>query len=276
MILEKRKVNIACIQETRWVGSRAKDADEYKLWYFGVLKGKNGVSILVYRDLRESVVEVRRVNDRLTTIKLVVGECILNVVNAYAPQTGLDGEVKRSFWEGLDEIVRNIPPAESLFIGGERGEFNEHIGSSTGSCSESFSKREEHLVTFQSTVLKTQIDYILLMRCDRGLSKDFKVIPDETLAAQHRFLVKDVDIMIRRKKRYVRGHPRIRWGALTKDKAQDLEGRLSAMGSWRSSGDASSMWLTTTDCIRKAARKDEEDVGRVEVEYGGSVVQELR
>ncbi|XP_019259568.1 PREDICTED: uncharacterized protein LOC109237689 [Nicotiana attenuata] len=63
------------------------------------------------------------------------------------------------------------------------------------------------------------------------------------------------DVFGPHKKRSVRGRPRIRWGALTKDKAQELEGRLSAMGAWRSSGDAKTMWSTTADCIRKAARE---------------------
>uniref|UniRef100_A0A1S3XE93 Craniofacial development protein 2-like n=2 Tax=Nicotiana TaxID=4085 RepID=A0A1S3XE93_TOBAC len=101
--------------------------DGYKLWYSGVLRGRNGVGILVDNHLRDSVVEVRRVNDRLMTIKLVVGECTLNVVSVYASQVGLDEEIKRHFWEGLDDIVRSIPPSERLFIGGD---FNGHIGSS--------------------------------------------------------------------------------------------------------------------------------------------------
>nr|XP_016447184.1 PREDICTED: craniofacial development protein 2-like [Nicotiana tabacum] len=63
------------------------------------------------------------------TIKLVVGECTLNVVSAYAPQVGLDEEIKRLFWEGFDDIVRSIPPSERLFIGGD---FNGHIGSPVG------------------------------------------------------------------------------------------------------------------------------------------------
>uniref|UniRef100_A0A1S4CRL2 Craniofacial development protein 2-like n=1 Tax=Nicotiana tabacum TaxID=4097 RepID=A0A1S4CRL2_TOBAC len=62
------------------------------------------------------------------TIKLVVGECTLNVVSAYAPQVGLDEEIKKRFWEGLDDIIRSIPPSERLFVGGD---FNSHIGSST-------------------------------------------------------------------------------------------------------------------------------------------------
>uniref|UniRef100_A0A1S4CR48 Craniofacial development protein 2-like n=1 Tax=Nicotiana tabacum TaxID=4097 RepID=A0A1S4CR48_TOBAC len=113
------------------------------------------------------------------TIKLVVGEGILNVISAYAPQTGLDEDIKRRFWEGLDEIVRNIPPSERLFI---EGDFNGHIGSSAGGYNEvhdgfgfgerngggislldfakafdlviansSFMKQYEHLITYQSS-----------------------------------------------------------------------------------------------------------------------------
>ncbi|XP_070007600.1 uncharacterized protein [Nicotiana sylvestris] len=217
------------------------------------------------------------------TIKLVVGECTLNVVSAYAPQAGLDEEIKRRFWEGLDDIVRNIPHSERLFIGGD---FNGHIGSSANGYTEvhggfgfreqngggtslldfsktfdlvnansSFLKREEHLVTYQSSVAKTQIDYLLLRRCDRRLCEDCKVIPGKTLATQHRLLVMDIGIMIRRMKRSVRGRPRIRWSTFTKDKAHELEGRLSVMGAWRSSGDANTMWSATADCIRKTARE---------------------
>ncbi|XP_070007936.1 uncharacterized protein [Nicotiana sylvestris] len=65
----------------------------------------------------------------------------------------------------------------------------------------------------------------------------------------------DVGIMVKRRKMSARGSPRIRWGALTKDKAQELEGRLSVMGAWRSSGDANSIWSTTTNCIREVARE---------------------
>ncbi|XP_070045576.1 uncharacterized protein [Nicotiana tomentosiformis] len=119
----------------------------------------------------------------------------------------------------------------------------------------SFPKRERHLVTFQNTVAKTQIDYLLLMRGDRGLCKDCKVILGELLAMQHRLLVMDIGIMLKRRKRSTRGSPRIRWRTLTKDKAQELEGRLSAMGPWRSSGDASTMWSAIADCIREAARE---------------------
>ncbi|XP_075089928.1 uncharacterized protein LOC142171468 [Nicotiana tabacum] len=216
-------------------------------------------------------------------IKLVVGWLTLNVISAYAPQAGLDEEVKRCFWEGLDEVVRGIPPTEKLFIGGD---FNGHIGAFVSSYGEvhggfgfgvrngggtslldfakafelvivnsRFPKREEHLVAFQSMVSKTQIDYFLLRRYDIGLCKDCKVILSESLTTQHRLLVVDVGIPIWRKRKVVRGHLRIRWGALTKEKSHELGRRLLAMGAWRSSGEASGMWTMTANSIREVARE---------------------
>ncbi|XP_070014207.1 uncharacterized protein [Nicotiana sylvestris] len=171
-------------------------------------------------------------------IKLVVGEYTLNVISAYAPHAGLSEEVKQRFWEGIYEIVCHVPPAEKLFIGGD---FNGHIGANAGGYGEvhggfgfgerngggttlldfakvfglviansRFPKRREHLVTFQNGVAKTQIDYLLLRRCDNGLCKDCKVIPSEALATQHKLLVIDVGIRLSRRKRSARGSPRIR------------------------------------------------------------------
>ncbi|XP_059310716.1 uncharacterized protein LOC132062086 [Lycium ferocissimum] len=124
-ILKKRKINIACVQETKWVGPKAKEVDGYKLWFSGRSKYRNGVGILVDSELRDQVVEVRRVTDRMMSIKVVVEGLTLNIVSAYAPQAGSGEEEKRRFWEDLDELVGGIPPTEKLFVGGD---FNWHIG----------------------------------------------------------------------------------------------------------------------------------------------------
>ncbi|XP_009789628.1 uncharacterized protein [Nicotiana sylvestris] len=210
-------------------------------------RGKNGVGILVYRNLRELVVDVKRVNDRLMSIKLVVGGLTLSMVSAYAPQAGLGEEVKRQFWEDLDELVRGIMHTDKIFIGGD---FNGHIRETVRDyddvhggfgfgvkndgdtslldfsraldlalANSYFHKREDHLVTFQSAVVKTHIDYLLCRKRDRGLCTDCKVIPSEWLLTQHRLLVMDLEIKREKKKRVVFGQPKIKWGALTEDKA---------------------------------------------------------
>ncbi|XP_049378088.1 uncharacterized protein LOC125842834 [Solanum stenotomum] len=213
-ILKKRKINIACVQETRWVGSKARDVDGFKLWYSGGSKDRNGVGILVDGDLREQMVEVRRINDRLMLIKLVVGGGTLSAISAYTPQVVLGEEAKKLFYEDLDEVVRGIPITKKIVIGGD---FNDHIretfngfddvhgGFSFGErngggtslldfakafelviANSCFSKKENHMVTFRSSVAKTQIDYLLLRKGDRSLVKDCKVIPSENLTTQHK------------------------------------------------------------------------------------------
>ncbi|XP_009591600.1 uncharacterized protein [Nicotiana tomentosiformis] len=235
------------------------------------------IGILVDRYLKELMVDVRRVNDRLMTIKLVVGRVTFNVISAYAPQVGLGEEVKRRFWDDLDEVVCGIPYIEKLFIGGD---FNSHIGEASRGYDEvhnrfsfgvtheggislldfakafdlvlvnsCFQNREDHLVTFWSKVARTQIDYLLLSRGDRGLCTDCKVIPSECLLTQHRLLVMDLEAKRSRKKRAVYDQPKIKWRALTKEKAQELREKLLDVGAWRSS-----MWTTRANYINEAAR----------------------
>ncbi|XP_016579031.1 uncharacterized protein LOC107876677 [Capsicum annuum] len=193
-------------QETKWVGTKARDVDGFKLWYSGSERRHNGVGILVDEDLRGQVVEVKR---------------------WYAPQVRLGEEVKESFWEALDEVVRSMPSSKKIVIAED---FNGHIGVSHGGYNEvhegfgfserngegvalldfsrafgfvvvnsSFPKKEDHLITFQRASAKTQIDFLLLRKGDRVLCKDCKVISSEHLSTQHRLLV--MDLCIRKSKK---------------------------------------------------------------------------
>ncbi|XP_059295483.1 uncharacterized protein LOC132048814 [Lycium ferocissimum] len=241
---------------------------------------RNGVGILVDSELRDHVVKVRRVNDRMMAIKLIVGGFTLNIISAYAPQAGLDEEEKRHFWEDLDEVVGGIPITEKLFIGGD---FNGHIGSSSGGYNDehggfgfgdrngggvalldfakafglvvansSFSKREQHLITFRSSTAAMQIDFLLLRKYDKSLCKDYKVFPSENLTTQHKLLVMDLETKKKKKKRRVVDYrQKIRWGSLTSSSSQEMGEKLMDIRAWESRGDASSMWDKTANCIRK-------------------------
>ncbi|PHT48085.1 Phosphoenolpyruvate carboxylase 4 [Capsicum baccatum] len=100
-----------------------------------------------------------------------------------------------------------------------------------------FPKKEEHLVTFCSSVAKTQIDFLLLRKGDRALCKDCKVIPSENLSTQHRLLVMDLVINKGRKKRSVEARFRITWGSLTLVSALKMGENLKSRGAWESRGD---------------------------------------
>ena len=84
--MERRNVDILCLQETNWKGSKARNiGGGCKLFYNRDDGRKNGVEIVVRKDLVESFLEVKRVLDRLMAIKLEIKGSILNIVSAYAP-----------------------------------------------------------------------------------------------------------------------------------------------------------------------------------------------
>ncbi|XP_046976378.1 uncharacterized protein LOC124542478 [Vanessa cardui] len=126
-ILKTRQINACCVQETKWKGSKSRDiGNGYQLVYHGVDTKRNGVGIVLDENLKTRVIDVVRKNDRLISIKLAMdGQPPLNLISAYAPQTGCSEQEKHDFWEDFDEIMQNIPLTEHAHIGGD---LNGHVG----------------------------------------------------------------------------------------------------------------------------------------------------
>ncbi|KAL7881155.1 hypothetical protein SRHO_G00034090 [Serrasalmus rhombeus] len=94
-MMERRKVDILCVQETRWKGSKARNiGGGFKLFNHGVERKRNGVGIILKEQLVKSVLDVKRVSERIMSLKVEIDGVILNVVSSYAPQTSVDMLVK--------------------------------------------------------------------------------------------------------------------------------------------------------------------------------------
>jgi hypothetical protein len=158
-------------------------------------------------------------------VKLFIGDLVFNVINAYAPQIGLNKSVKMQFWEELDALVSSVPISKKLFIGGD---LNRHVGS-TRVCFDEvhggfgyesrnqegegilnfalaydlivantlFRKRASHLITFSNGQHCSQINFILARREDRHACLDCKVIPEECVIPQHKLVVTDFCFQVR-------------------------------------------------------------------------------
>ncbi|XP_042477669.1 uncharacterized protein LOC122059028 [Macadamia integrifolia] len=85
-VMRRRRINIACIQETRWKGMKAKMLDDFKLWYLGDQNGRGGVGIVVDKDLKNDVVDVKRVGDSIISLKLELDKEVVNIIDVFAPQ----------------------------------------------------------------------------------------------------------------------------------------------------------------------------------------------
>ncbi|KAI5088686.1 hypothetical protein C0J45_21258 [Silurus meridionalis] len=127
----------------------------------------------------KSVVEVKRVSDRVMNMKLEVVGVIINVISAYAPQVGCEME-KETFWIELDKVVEVIGADFNCYVGeGNRGD-KEGMGryglkkrnmeGQMAVVNTSFKKKEEHRVRYKSGGRCIQVDYIL---CRRFNLKEF-------------------------------------------------------------------------------------------------------
>ncbi|KAK4299957.1 hypothetical protein Pmani_027812 [Petrolisthes manimaculis] len=125
--MERRKVEILCIQETRWRGNKARElGGGFKLFYSGADdRGRNGVGIVLISDDKENIINVTRKNDRIIAVRLIIGEMIVNVISAYAPQVGGDEDEKDRFWQDLDRVWEGIPNEERIVVAGD---LNGHVG----------------------------------------------------------------------------------------------------------------------------------------------------
>ena len=86
---------------------------------------RNGVGILVDKTVKDDVVKIKRIGDRIIMLKLVLGNKFIYVINAYTPKIGLDVETKVKIWEDIDDLVCRIGNEDIIFIGGD---FNRHVG----------------------------------------------------------------------------------------------------------------------------------------------------
>ncbi|KAI5107649.1 hypothetical protein C0J45_1243 [Silurus meridionalis] len=117
-IMERRKVDMFCVQETKWKGSKMRsNGGGFKLFYHGVDEKRNGVGVILKEEYSKSVVEVKRVSDRVMNVKMKVEVVMINIISAYASQVGCEMVEKEKFWSELDEVVEGEPRNERLVIG---------------------------------------------------------------------------------------------------------------------------------------------------------------
>ena len=133
-MMKRRKVDILCVQETKWKGNKAREmGDGYKLYYTGEDGRRNGVGIVLSPELKGGVLQVNRESDRIIWMKAEVEKVTVHIISAYAPQTSCEAQEKYDFWSMLGDLLTRIPEAEAVWIGAD---FNGHVGEGSRGASE--------------------------------------------------------------------------------------------------------------------------------------------
>ncbi|PWA34772.1 hypothetical protein CTI12_AA615940 [Artemisia annua] len=244
-----------------------------KLFELADVTARNGVGVILATGLKDNVVQVIRRSDRIMKITLFIDKETVHVISAYAPQVGRSEEEKKSFWDSLNELVKECRPDQRLIIGGD---LNGHIGAATDGyagvhrgfgfgvrndegrlilefatahdlvvANSFFKKRDVHLITFESGGHNTQIDYLVVRRSDLRACRDCRVFPGETCSSQHKLLALDTIFERPQPRRVAFRLPRILWktlGYLGKDGIgilRPLQHRRTE-GSWKRRNPAAS------------------------------------
>ena len=84
----------------------------------------DGLGIFVVEKWVDSVVSVERHNEKVSVLKMVLGDCVLNVFMVYAPDSGKPVEEKERFWNEVFYLVSCIPQNEMAAFAGD---MNGHI-----------------------------------------------------------------------------------------------------------------------------------------------------
>ena len=116
-MMEQRNVDILCLQEAKWKGSKARNIEGgCKIFYNGADETRNVIGIVMRKELDKGVLEMKRVSDRLMAMKVEVKGSILNIliVSAYAPQVNNSMEEKNDFWEDLDGLIESVSKQERM------------------------------------------------------------------------------------------------------------------------------------------------------------------
>ena len=65
----------------------------------------NGVGIIMDNKWKNNVVEVKKIDDLILSLKMMFEQDKFSIISAYAPQIGLEEHEKVKFWEDLEGLV---------------------------------------------------------------------------------------------------------------------------------------------------------------------------
>nr|GEY38319.1 hypothetical protein [Tanacetum cinerariifolium] len=227
--LRRKKVDIACFQETKWKGSRTREGNQYKLWYSGSATARNGVGVVVAPYLKDKVVQ------QLISVGDLNGHIEVNADGFSSVHGGFGYGVRNE--EG--RTILEFTAAHDLVV-----------------VNSFFKKKDALLIAFHSRVHDTQIDYMLVRKGDLRPCKDCKVFSGEVCFSQHRLLALYIHIKKRPRLTERAVKPRILWKNLYGEAAEAFRARVieevTLEEEDRPAPDAEQMWNRLVNTIREA------------------------
>lgn len=231
--MQRLKVNIMGISETRWANSGEISINGTKIYYSGNNESHhwNGVAILVDKSTSQSVTGFIPISDRVVMIQLQTNQTRTNIIQVYAPTTDKSEEELELFYNDIQQALDITKTRDITIIMGDWnakigkgrdgdniGEFGLGIRNDRGErlaqfCQEKdvvitntyFKLPERRLYTWKSPadgidnkIVRNQIDYFLINKRYRNSIKAAKTYPGADVSTDHNPVIIRIEVKFKK------------------------------------------------------------------------------
>ena len=126
--LDKLNIDIACLQETRLLGSGSIKESCYTFFWQGRPQGQpkqHGVGFAIKNSMVDAIIPSSEGTERIFSLSLSTSSGPVRLFSIYAPTLTSAPEEKDTFYAALDEAISKVPKTEGLYL---LGDFNARVG----------------------------------------------------------------------------------------------------------------------------------------------------
>ena len=229
--LERLKIDIAALTETKRKGQGMEEGKNYIQIYSGVNKdqrAKCGVSLLIKKKYKKCIKEWQYINERIVQVQIRLNGHDVNIVGVYAPNDDADDKQKENFYNTLGcmmdknssrkEIIilgdlnartgskRNdavVGPHGELMINDSGSRLIEYCGQYGFKIMNGFYQhRDIHRYTWTQTSrkLKSIIDYIIIKQNTQCKPQDVRVYRGAECGSDHYLIIAKIYLPYRKRR----------------------------------------------------------------------------
>jgi exonuclease III len=127
MQLEKYRISITAVQETRWLGSGMQDLKKHSILYSGKERGSHefGMAFIVGNSMGVNIMDYQPVSESIAVLRIRMKFYNMCIINVHAPTEDKGEHEKDTFYQDLDRTVDFLPSNNVKLI---LGDFNAKVG----------------------------------------------------------------------------------------------------------------------------------------------------
>ena len=119
-MMRRRKMDVLCVQETKWKGDRARTmAEGHNMLHAGGDGRSNGSGIIVNVEISKEVVRVERWHGRIIAVWMMIRQKMVCGICVYGHHTGRTEAEKEAFREEVERLARLSDGQTMLCVAGD-------------------------------------------------------------------------------------------------------------------------------------------------------------